>query len=206
MSTQTNRFSELASLFQIRELARSEPERKALTSLIREAFDHIGFPLDGDQERTGDIFHDPAPWLWIISEVFKSIETGTFCYPFKFEKKEGTTVLCIRLADVMRHIAKRHTGPAVARKSIETHVMLKRRLSKAGVLCTSNEDTLMSVERTINGKRVAHMVVLDLPALADFGVQVTAHQTHGSVFAPLLQACGYSQAYANVHNAAGGVA
>ena len=118
------------------------------------------------------------PWVWIVDALLSEIARGTFKYPFIFDELDDEPVLCVRTGHVMDHISRemslRNFFDSLPVKSDR---VFKRALQTANVLASD------SIERTVNHKRVGHMVALSLPALAQYGlhaVQPTASAMNGS--------------------------
>jgi len=109
---------------------------------------------------------DRQPWVWIVDLLLSEISRGTFRHPFLFdETAEGEPFLAVRTSHVMDHMAREHSlrefWDALPVKSDR---VFKRALQTANVLAEDD------IERTCNGRRVAHMVGLSLPALEQYGL------------------------------------
>ena len=109
---------------------------------------------------------DRQPWVWIVETLLSEIARGTFRYPYVFDKTlDDEPFLGVRTSHVMDHIRTEHSLREFwDGLPVKSDRVFKRALQTAGVLC------LEDVERTCNGKRVAHMVGLSLPALAQYGL------------------------------------
>ena len=109
---------------------------------------------------------DRQPWVWIVDTLLSEISRGTFRYPFEFdETAEGEPFLAVRTSHVMDHISREQSLREFwDGLTVKSDRVFKRALQQANVL--AEED----IERTCNGKRVAHMVGLSLPALEQYGL------------------------------------
>jgi hypothetical protein len=109
---------------------------------------------------------DRQPWVWIVDTVLSEIARGTFRYPYSFGlTAEEEPFLALRTSHVMDHIRTEHSLREFWDSlPVKSDRVFKRALQTAGVLC------LQDVERTVSGKRVAHMVGMSLPALAQYGL------------------------------------
>lgn len=106
------------------------------------------------------------PWVWIVDTLLSEIARGTFRYPYSYtETEDEEKVLAVRTSHVMDHIARE---PSLRdlwdRLPVKSDRVFKRQLRTANVL-TEGE-----LERTINGKRVAHLVGLSLSAIEQYGL------------------------------------
>lgn len=106
------------------------------------------------------------PWVWIVSVLLSEISRGTFRHPYTFDcTSEEEDFLAVRASDVMDHIAREPSLRQVWDSlTIKSSTVLKKQLRSANVL--AEED----IERTIRGKREAHLVGLSLPALEQYGL------------------------------------
>lgn len=109
------------------------------------------------------------PWVWIVDTLLSEIARGTFRYPYQFTKDENEErVLAVRTSYVMDHIAKEQSlRDFWDRLPVKSDRVFKRQLQTAQVLVDG------VLERTINGKRVSHMVGLSLGALEQYGIYAT---------------------------------
>lgn len=130
-----------------------------------------GFLRDLTAQMNGhikDSTGDRQPWVWIVDTLLSEISRGTFRYPYAFDQTDDEEhYLAVRTSHVMDHISRevslREFWDSLPVKSDR---VFKKALQGAGVL--AEED----IERTCNGKRVAHMVGLSLPALEQYGLSV----------------------------------
>ena len=113
------------------------------------------------------------PWVWVMNTVLAEIATGQFSGPHCWDEVSGgpdgtIPVLYIRTSDIMHHLSR-----TIAlrefwnRLPIKSDRALKRQLLQAEVVHQEG------VEKTINRRRVAHMLALSLPALSAFGIHAT---------------------------------
>lgn len=110
---------------------------------------------------------DREPWVWIMETVLAELARGKYEAPFRYDEHGGAPCLLIRAGDVMHHLATtislREVWNALPVKSER---VFKKQLRQAlgGV---------EEVERTINGRRVGHMLALPLSGLGDYGLHAT---------------------------------
>ncbi|HFD81018.1 MAG TPA: hypothetical protein ENK05_11620 [Gammaproteobacteria bacterium] len=111
---------------------------------------------------------DREPWVWILEILLSEISAGHYKHPYLFGVEDGEDVLCVRTSHIMDHIAHsmalRDKWNALPVKSDR---VLKRQLRHAGVL--ASED----VERTICGRREAHLVAISLEEIQRFGLHAS---------------------------------
>lgn len=109
---------------------------------------------------------DRQPWVWIVDCLLSEISRGTFRYPFLFdETDEGEEILAVRTSHVMDHIAREHSLREFWDSlPVKSDRVFKHALRQANVLAEDD------IERTVHGKRCAHMVGLSLPALEQYGL------------------------------------
>lgn len=114
---------------------------------------------------------DRQPWAWIVDKLLGEIATGAFRYPYQFCTIDQVEVLCVRTGHVMDHISQQ---PQLREfwdgLPVKTAQVFKKQLAAAGVLVTDANGAVATVERTVKGNRVAHMVCLSLPMLEQFGL------------------------------------
>lgn len=109
------------------------------------------------------------PWVWIVDTLLSEISRGTFRYPYVFtETEEQEPVLAVRTSHVMDHIARE---PALREfwdaLPVKSDRVFKAHLKAANVLGSE------ALERTVHGKRVAHMVGLSSGALEQYALHAT---------------------------------
>lgn len=133
-------------------------------------------------EHIGESASDRQPWAWITDKLLSEIAQRTFRFPFDFGTIDEVPVLCVRTSHVMAHIS---TTPTLREfwdgLPVKSDRVYKKQLHAAGVLMEGTDGQPMAVERTINNARVSNMVVLPLPALAQFGLHavVPKHTPQG---------------------------
>lgn len=121
---------------------------------------------------------DRAPWVWILETFLAEVAGGKFALPFKYDMAaDGENCLLVRTSDVMHHLSTESRLRDVWNGlPVKSDRVFKKQLVHAGI--TVGE----SHERTINGRRVAHMTALSLHKLANFGLHATpvvARDDHG---------------------------
>lgn len=113
------------------------------------------------------------PWVWIIEKLLSEIARNEFRYPFKFDTEDDIEVLCVRTGHVMDHMSQ-STGLRAFwdELPIKSDRALKKQLALAKVLMVDmdGDGEPLVFERTVHGKRVAHMVGLSLPMLRQYGL------------------------------------
>lgn len=119
----------------------------------------------------GETTSDRQPWAWIVDKLLGEIASSKFFYPFKFDQEDEIPVLCVRTSHVMAHMSQtpylREFWDGLPVKSDR---VFKKQLDAAGVLASDRNGSPLSVERTVKGARVPHMVALSLPMLREFGL------------------------------------
>lgn len=131
-----------------------------LQDLVRQMNDHIN-----DTKATRH------PWVWIVEKLLSEIARGDFRFPFCFDSDgQGTGWLCIRTGHVMDHISQSPGLRAFYDElPIKSDRALKKQLLLAKVLVMEGDEP-QEFERTIHGRRVGHMVGLDLAMLRQYGL------------------------------------
>ncbi|WP_271008651.1 toprim domain-containing protein [Paucibacter sp. B51] len=129
-----------------------------LGDLTRQMNSHIG---DTEGER--------HPWVWIVKTLLSEIARGSFRYPFLFCKAgDDVEILAVRTSHVMDHIARE---PSLKEFWDQLPVKSDRVFKRA--LATANVIEVADLEKSWAGKRVSHMVGLNLAALEQYGLYAT---------------------------------
>lgn len=111
---------------------------------------------------------DRQPWVWIVDTMLSEIARGTFRYPYRFDHEDEEPVLCVRTSHVMDHIRGEHSLREFwDGLPVKSDRVFKAQLKQANVLASDD------IEKTVQGKRVAHMVALSLPALEQYHLYAT---------------------------------
>lgn len=126
---------------------------------------------------------DREPWVWIVEMVMSEIAAREFKFPFEWAGIEAITdkknCLLIRTSHMIDHIAR---TPALKAKwdglPIKSDRVLKQQLTHAKALLLDAAGQPRVFERTLGGgglgghpgRRVSHLVALDLDRLAEFGI------------------------------------
>lgn len=114
---------------------------------------------------------DRQPWAWITEKLLSEIATGNFRYPFKFSHEDEVPVLCVRTGHVMDHMSTTNTlREFFDGLPVKSDRVFKKQLAAAGVLASDAKGVPLSVERTVRGARVGHMVALSIPMLEKYGL------------------------------------
>lgn len=110
------------------------------------------------------------PWVWIMEILLSELEAKRYEHPFLWERVEGDWVLMLRANHVMDHISTaNHLRDKYNHLPIKTGRVFKRQLMASGVVVNGMED----VERTIGGRRTAHLTAISLKALEKLGLYAT---------------------------------
>lgn len=131
-----------------------------------------GLPDDLVTEMNSHVLESRAarePWVWILEIILGEIDREAFDAPYRFEDGEdGDTHLLLRATHCMQHISQtsalRAKYDALPVKSARVFL---RQLQSAGVVAREG------IERTIDGRRVAHLQALSLDRLREFGLTVS---------------------------------
>lgn len=126
---------------------------------------------------------DREPWVWIVEKILSEIASREFRYPNFWDRvrhEDGERpCLLIRTSHMMDHIAR---TPALKAMwdglPIKSDRVLKEQLIDAKALLLDSQGDPRTFERihgadtfnNIPGRRVAHLVALDLKVLETFGV------------------------------------
>lgn len=115
---------------------------------------------------------DREAWVWILETALNQIDRNEFRYPFTVdlvENKDGQARECL----VIRHThvidQLKHTPalrPTFDGLPVKTPAVFRSQLVDAGVVHS------VDIERTIDNKRWAHMLALEIDALKRFGLTV----------------------------------
>lgn len=114
---------------------------------------------------------DRQPWAWVLEKLLSEIASGGFRHPFKFDQEDQVDVLCVRTGHVMDHMRQtNYLREFWDGLPVKSDRVFKKQLAAAGVLLTDANDEPVTVERTVKGQRVAHMVAISLPAMRQYGL------------------------------------
>lgn len=120
-----------------------------------------------------DTCGDREPWVWILEIILHELAAGAYRMPYTWttvvdDEGEKVDCLAIRTGQIMHHISTdmklRNFYDGLPVKSDR---VFKAQLRKAGVLVTED------LERTISGKRVAHLVAISLAKIDAYGLHAT---------------------------------
>ena len=117
-----------------------------------------------------DTSNDREPWVWITELAISEIDAGNFKHPYllgmvKNSEEEDRPCLIVRTSHIMDHIS--HTSSLRDKWNmlpVKSDRVFKKQITAAGVLADPD------VERTIKGRRYAHMVAIDLLLLRNYGL------------------------------------
>ncbi len=120
-----------------------------------------------------DTVADRQPWVWILETLLSEIARGNYRYPFAFdETDDGEAYLAVRTSHVMDHMAREQSLRTwFDNLPVKSDRVFKQQIRAANVLAEDD------VEKTVQGRRVAHMVGLSLPALEQYGLYAVAPKT-----------------------------
>lgn len=126
---------------------------------------------------------DREPWVWIVEMIMSEIAAREFRFPFEWAVVEAIPdkkkCLLIRTSHMIDHIAR---TPALKAKwdglPIKSDRVLKQQLVHANALLVGADGQPRVFERTLGadqqsgqpGRRVSHLVALDLDRMAEFGI------------------------------------
>lgn len=147
----------------------------ALLTAWRMITEFVGLPDDfGDfphdllaemNSHIGETSSEREPWVWIMETALAQMAAGKFDAPHCWGEFNSQECLFVRSSDIMHHLAStpqlRDTYNALPIKSDRA---FKKQLMESGVV--SNDD----VEKTINARRVGHMLAIPLSELDRFGL------------------------------------
>lgn len=116
----------------------------------------------------GETSADRAPWVWILETTLAELARGKFDAPFRYDDAGNEPCLLIRTSDIMHHLATTTALRDIWNGlPVKSDRVFKKQLQQAGVTVGDSH------ERTINGRRVAHMTALSLHSLANYGLHAT---------------------------------
>ncbi len=136
-----------------------------------------GFEIDLIREMNNFLAETEAarqPWVWIVEIIFAEIDAGKYAYPLAYDILDSKSVLLIRPKHMMQHI--QHNSHLKARWDvlpIKTPRVFTKQMNAAGVILNGDDGKPLTRERTVNGKRISHMMALDLEKLEQFGLVIT---------------------------------
>ena len=108
------------------------------------------------------------PWVWILEIILGEIDRGQFAAPYRFETADnGDTWLLLRATHCMQHISQSNALRAkYDALPVKSARVFHRQLERAGVIARDG------IERTIGGRRVAHLQALSMDVLKEYGLSV----------------------------------
>jgi len=110
------------------------------------------------------------PWVWIIEIILGELDAKRFDYPHKFEKDFASdeVFLFIKCTSIMQHLSTTtYLRDKYNALTIKSPTVLRKQLTKAGALVATGK------ERTIDKVRTAHLEVLSLAVLNQYGLTVS---------------------------------
>lgn len=115
---------------------------------------------------------DRQPWAWIVDKLLSEIAAHRFSYPFKFDQVDEIECLCVRTGHVMDHMRQTpYLREFFDGLPVKSDKVFKKQVEQAGVLVMQDgANAALTVERTVKGQRVAHMVAFSLSSLRQFGL------------------------------------
>ncbi len=120
----------------------------------------------------GETSADRAPWVWIMETALGELARGEYPAPFKYDMVDGDQCLLLRTSDVMHHLSTKMALRDVWNGlPVKSDRVFKKQITQAGVTIDKSDGG--GHERTINGRRVAHMTALSLHRLAGYGLHAT---------------------------------
>lgn len=114
----------------------------------------------------------PDEWLLVVETLLAEIQASRF-KTFRFERMESGRALAFRPRHVMDHM-RSHSHLRSFWESLQSKSdrVLKKQLAAAGMLQLDATGNPLGVERVIVRRRVSNLVVLNLEALEQRGVNV----------------------------------
>jgi hypothetical protein len=122
-------------------------------------------------EHVSETVADREPWVWILEILLSEISAGNYRHPFAWDTDNGHDVLLVRTSHVMDHIA--HTNSLRDKWNalpVKSDRVFKRQLTEAGVLVSDHDGRSREFEKTIRGRREAHLVGIDMEQLGLYGL------------------------------------
>lgn len=123
-------------------------------------------------EHVSETVADREPWVWILEILLSEISAGNYRHPFAWDQTEdGHDVLMVRTSHVMDHIA--HTNSLRDKWNalpVKSDRIFKRQMVEAGVLAMDYDGKPKEYEKTIRGRREAHMVGIDMHQMELYGL------------------------------------
>lgn len=113
------------------------------------------------------------PWVWIMEILLSEIDANQFNHPYCWEEikdDEGNShvALMLRPSHVMDHLSTAlHLRNKFDALPVKTARVFKNQLADSGVVVRDE------LERTIRGRRTAHLTALSLPRLERLGLYAT---------------------------------
>jgi hypothetical protein len=126
-------------------------------------------------EHVSETVADREPWVWILEILLSEISAGNYRHPSAWDTlRVGDAdhdVLMVRTSHVMDHIA--HTNSLRDKWNalpVKSDRIFKRQIAEADVLARDLDGKPLEFERTIRGRREAHMVGIDMQRLELYGL------------------------------------
>jgi hypothetical protein len=113
---------------------------------------------------------DREPWVWILELLCSEISANRFMYPHVFDAVDSELVLIVRTSHVMDHIAhSNHLRDMWNSLPVKSDRVFKRMLVDAKMIVG---DDAKGHERTVGGKRYAHMTAISVNRMESYGIAV----------------------------------
>jgi len=144
--------------------------------LDRDQGDFIGDCIAEMNRHIADTSGDREPWVWILETMLNEIASNHYKMPYTWsdvkDKAHGTgereTCLVIRPSQIMHHISTSvWLRDLWNMLPVKSPTVLKKQIIKSGVVV--DED----IERTIGGRREAHMMALSVDRIAKYGLHAS---------------------------------
>lgn len=117
---------------------------------------------------------DREPWVWIVETLLSEISRNQYQHPYEWGRISSEDCLLLRTSHVIDHLA--HT-PALREKwnalPVKSDRVFKKQMRAAGVLMSDASGEPLEIERTINHRRIGHLVPISLSKLAEYGLYAT---------------------------------
>jgi len=141
------------------------------------------FPADLVEQMNRHIMDTESerePWVWIMEIILSEIDSNQYRHPYTWDPWQDVDgCLYIRHKDMMNHIQHNTRLREVWNSlTIKSSKVLREHLQRAGVILSDKGD------KTINRRRVNHMLVLDPRVMERYGLQPAPTDATGDMYPP----------------------
>ena len=111
------------------------------------------------------VFLPPTPWKWVIANLNSEQAERSFSGVYELGELRGVDCLLIRPSQVISFLMEnREIAKTLSLLPVKSPHGLSKALKAAGV-------AIGECERSIDGKRIGHLLALSLERLAEFGME-----------------------------------